>query len=63
MSNKIKTTSKKQKLVGTQTYIDSSTGEAIPMIITSIEDRDFNFHKVWLEHLIMSLDEITNRKI
>lgn len=63
MSNKIKTTSKKQKLVGTQTYIDSSTGEAIPMIITSIEDRDFNFHKVWLEHLIMSLDEITNRKM
>lgn len=28
----------------------------------TIEDRDFNFHKVWLEHIISSLDLIGNQK-
>lgn len=60
---KVKTTSKKQKLIGTQEYVNQSTGEVVPMIVTSIEDRDFNFHKMWLNNLIMSLDEITNRKM
>ena len=60
---KVKTTSKKQKLIGTQEYVNQSTGEIVPMIVTSIEDRDFNFHKMWLNNLIMSLDEITNRKM
>lgn len=60
---KVKTTSKKQKLIGTQEYVNQNTGEVVPMIVTSIEDRDFNFHKMWLNNLIMSLDEITNRKM
>lgn len=58
-----KTTSKKQKLVGVRYYIDSKTGEAVPFIETSVEDRDFNFHKMWLNNLIMALDEITNKKM
>ena len=28
-----------------------------------IEDRDFNFHKVWLQNLIMSMDSIANQKL
>ena len=59
----VKTTSKKQKLVGIQEYIEPITGNIIPMVVTSVEDRDFNFHKMWLNNLIMSLDEITNRKM
>ena len=60
---KTKTTSKKQKLVGTQEYINSSTGELVPMQVYSVEDRDFNFHKVWLQHLVNSLDGISNQKL
>ena len=63
MARRKTTTSKKQKIVGTQEYINPQTGEIVPMIITSIEDRDFNFHKMWLNNLIMSLDEITNKKM
>jgi biotin operon repressor len=59
----LKTTFKKQKFVGVTTLVDPSTGVAYPMQINSIEDRDFNFHKVWLEHMIMGLEGIANQKL
>lgn len=59
----MKTTSKKQKFVGVRKLIDADTGEAIPAQLTEIEDRDFNFHKVWMQHLILSLSGISNKKI
>lgn len=58
-----KTTSKKQKITGVRYYIDPQNGETVPFLETSIEDRDFNFHKMWLNNLIMALDEITNKKM
>lgn len=57
------TTSKKQKFVGVKQMLDPDTGELIPMQITQVEYKDFNFHKVWLEHFVHSLDEITNKKL
>lgn len=56
-------TSKKQKFVGTQTFVDTSTGEVVPMQLVELEERDFNFHKVWLQHLVNSLDGISNQKL
>jgi DNA-binding transcriptional regulator YhcF (GntR family) len=56
------TTSKKQKFVGFKTYIDKETGEEIPMQIRALEDRDFNFHKIWFEHFVSGIDEIVNQK-
>lgn len=56
-------TSKKQKFVGVRTLTDLETGEQYPMQMNVIEDRDFNFHKVWLQNLINSLDEISNQKL
>ena len=56
-------TSKKQKLIGVQEYLDTATGELVPMQIVSVEERDFNFHKVWLQHLVNSLDSISNQKL
>ena len=56
-------TSKKQKIVGIQEFIDSSTGEVVPMQVVSVEDRDFNFHKIWMQHFINSLDSISNQKL
>lgn len=57
-----KQTSKKVKVVGTQQYINATDGTVEDFQVMSIEDRDFNFHKVWLEHIISSLDLIGNQK-
>lgn len=59
----MKTTSKKQKFVRAKGYIDAETGELVPFQEVEIEDRDFNFHKVWLQHLVDSLDSISNQKL
>lgn len=60
---KVKTTRKKVKVLGTQSYINTNTGEVEEMQVTSIEERDANFHKIWLGHLLESLDMIGNQKI
>lgn len=56
-------TSKKQKFIGYKELKDTETGEIYPMQLNVIEDRDFNFHKVWLQNLIMSMDSIANQKL
>lgn len=33
------------------------------MQMNVIEERDFNFHKVWLQNLIMSMESIANQKL
>lgn len=58
-----KTTRKKVKVVGTETYIRQSDGTVQDMQVVSIEERDANFHKIWLEHIIQSMDIIGNQKI
>ena len=55
-------TTKKQRFVGYKVLYDEN-GEAIPMQMNVLEDRDFNFHKVWLQHLVNSLDSISNQKL
>ena len=62
-SNKLQTTSKKQKFTGYKELVDPDTGERIPMQMNVIEDRDFNFTKVWMQNLVNSLDEISNQKL
>lgn len=56
-------TAKKQKFVGYKELVDPKTGEHYPMQMNVLEDRDFNFHKVWLQHLVNSLDSISNQKL
>lgn len=56
-------TTKKQRFVGVKNLVDPETGQAYPMQMNVIEDRDFNFHKVWLQNLIMSMDSIANQKL
>lgn len=58
-----KQTSKKVKVIGTQKYINADTGTVEEMQVVNIEDRDFNFHKVWMGHIVNSLDLIGNKKI
>lgn len=56
------TTSKKVKFVGTQQFINAETGELQEMQVTSIEDRDFNFSKIWMRNFIATLDIVGNQK-
>src|SRR5699024_10361899 len=61
--SKPNTTRKKVKFLGTKEFIDASTGEKETMQVTNIEERDANFHKIWLGHMLESLDMIGNQKI
>lgn len=56
-------TTKKQKFVCSKEFVDTSTGEIIPMQMFQVEDRDFNFHKVWLKNLVMSLEGISSQRL
>lgn len=55
-------TGKKVKYVGTEQYINARTGELEEMQVTSVEDRDFNFSKVWMRNFISTLDIVGNQK-
>lgn len=55
-------TRKKVKVIGTQEYVDTCTGEVKQFQVIDIEERDANFHKLWLGHVINSLDLIGNQK-
>lgn len=55
-------TTKKVKYVGTQEFINTATGEFEKFNVTNIEERDFNFHKVWMRNFISTLDIVGNQK-
>lgn len=56
-------TLRKVRVVGTEMYVNQRTGELQEMQVINIEERDFNFHKLWLEHIVSSLELIGNKKI
>jgi len=58
-----KTTSKKITKVGTAEYLNQATGEIEQFNIIEEHDQDFNFEKIWLGHLLQSLDVLGNAKI
>ena len=53
---------KKVKTIGYTQYVNPYTGELEDFQVISIENHDFNFHKIWLNHVINSLDLIGNQK-
>lgn len=55
-------TTKKVKFVGTEQFINATTGELVDMTVTSIEDRDFNFTKIWMKNFIATMDIVGNQK-
>lgn len=59
----MRTTRKKTKIIGKETYIKQDTGEITEMNVVEIEERDANFHKLWLGHILQTLDIIGNQKI
>jgi hypothetical protein len=58
-----KKTTKKQMIVGRETYVNQRTGSVEEFNVIEQRDADFNFEKLWLGHLLDSLDIIGNKKI
>lgn len=58
----VKTTTKKVKYQGIQEYINKDTGEVVEMHVTDIEERDFNFSKVWMRNFVSTLELVGNKK-
>lgn len=56
--------SKVQTFVGTQRYINPDTGEVVDFtVIEKNIEKDFNFHKIWLQDVLNVLDSFGNKKI
>ena len=62
IQQKRNTTTRKTKVIGTETFVNQATGELQNMQVISIEDRDFNFTKVWMMNIINSIELIGNQK-
>lgn len=62
MTEKQRHTTKKVKVIGVQDYVNQTTGEVEQFHVIQEQDRDFDFHKVWLHSIIDSLDLIGNKK-
>lgn len=54
---------KKVKVVGTEKFVNQRTGEVEEMLVTEVEERDFNFTKVFMYSLLPQLEVIGNKKI
>lgn len=54
----------KTRVIGTQQYVNVNTGELREMqVIESTEDnKDFNFHKLFMRDFIRAIDIISNKK-
>jgi len=59
----MKTTTKKTKIIGTQQYVNATTGEVEEHQVIQMTNTDFNFEKIWLMHVLESLELIGNKKI
>ncbi len=58
-----KSTSTKQTTIGKAEYINKETGEVETFNVISEYDQDFNFQKIWLTHLLDSLDILGGAKV
>jgi len=58
-----KTVSTKATKIGKAEYINQKTGEVEQFNVIEEHDQDFNFQKIWLGHLLESLDVLGNAKI
>jgi len=63
ISKKKGTTTKKVKVVGTEQFTNNQTGEVENFQVIKIEERDFNFDKIWLFHILESMDLIGGQKM
>lgn len=58
----MKTTNRKTKVIGERTFIDQESGELVNMNVVEVEQRDANFRKLWLGHILETMEIIGNKK-
>ena len=56
-------TQKKVKVCGVQEFINSATGEIVEMQVQEIEERDFNFTKIWMRNFVSTLELVGNKRM
>lgn len=61
-SNFVNTT-RKTKIVGTEQYISAKTGEILECQVMEVEEKDCNFLKFWIGHVLSAIDELSNSKM
>jgi len=57
------TTRKKVKYIGVEKYINERTGIVSEMNVIEMEDRDANFQKLWLGHILEAVELAGNKKM
>ncbi len=60
---RVRSVARRTRLVGTQDMINATTGEIVECNIVQMEEKDFNFQKLWLGHILEAIDEIGNAKM
>lgn len=58
----MKKTTRKTKIIGHDTVVRPSTGEVLDVNIIEVEERDANFHKLWVGDIVQKLDIVSNKK-
>lgn len=58
-----KQTTKKLRVVGTETYVNSRTGKVLEMNVVQIRDGDANFQKIWISQILAAVDELSSKKL
>ena len=58
-----KTTRKTVQVINNKILIDKHTGEEFSTQEVIVEERDANFNKIWLGHILLALDTVGNKKI
>lgn len=56
-------TKKTTRVVGIQEYLNTTTGQVEEFQVVEVEERDANFQKIWLGHILSAIDEISNAKM
>ncbi len=56
-------TSKKLKVIGTEQYVNQSTGNVEDFQVIRVEDADTNFDKFWISQILTAIDEFGNQKM
>jgi DNA-binding Lrp family transcriptional regulator len=56
-------TTKKLKVVGTQKFKNVTTGTIEEFQVMNIEEKDANFQKIWLGHIMHAIEELSNAKM
>ena len=59
----MRTTRRKTKIVGRQDYVNPVTGEIVTMQVIEVEERNANFKKLWIGHLLGAVDELGSKKL